>query len=494
MPQICPRCHARVSGKCMRCPECGTVVDGRSVVSAPAAKPRPAVAEAPAPVPTPPLFLDQPVADLAPSLPEPAPAPLLDEPATPGRRAVVPPPRRAQPPATPSQRSMLAPACFAPDNKATAHASEPEAAVATLAAQGLYESTADVQGWVERMLSGTTDELPPAPQPSPEADSAPGAPVRERYLPPPDPPMIFHPMLDEPDDDWSDEAFPPRPSLGGLAVAAVPAATAAAAFPSSPEALAFLREELSGEAETFAAPLAPPIEPDPSVPAREAEPEPKPAGPLARLEVLDRLGDWVDWGKIPAGGLVVGRAEVAEELPGADTLGLEHLSLRYEDSALVVDDLGAIDGVYRRMTEPAALEDGQRFRVGGHVLEFRAAKPSAPAAPLASDDRGVLCSRELQALGYVDLIRPDGRHGLRFPLTKRDATVIGREGPTACVALVGDPAVSTSHAQIRASDDGFVLEDLKSRSGTFLQLQRPTLLRPGDVLQAGKLLFRIAGA
>jgi hypothetical protein len=94
----------------------------------------------------------------------------------------------------------------------------------------------------------------------------------------------------------------------------------------------------------------------------------------------------------------------------------------------------------------------------------------------------------------VDVIRPDGQPGLRFPITKLDPTVIGREGPTACIALAGDLAVNTSHAQIRPRDGQFLLEDLKSRSGTFLQLEASTPLRWGDVIQAGRFSFRVVEA
>ena len=38
-------------------------------------------------------------------------------------------------------------------------------------------------------------------------------------------------------------------------------------------------------------------------------------------------------------------------------------------------------------------------------------------------------AEEQPGLAFLDLIRPDDKPGLRFPLTKPDQTVIGREGP-----------------------------------------------------------------
>ncbi|HVR43771.1 MAG TPA: FHA domain-containing serine/threonine-protein kinase [Thermoanaerobaculia bacterium] len=65
-----------------------------------------------------------------------------------------------------------------------------------------------------------------------------------------------------------------------------------------------------------------------------------------------------------------------------------------------------------------------------------------------------------------------------------DAT-IGRD--RSCSIVLGHPAVSRKHARITASDSSFVLEDLKSANGTYVNNTRVerVLLKSGDVVRFG---------
>ena len=63
--------------------------------------------------------------------------------------------------------------------------------------------------------------------------------------------------------------------------------------------------------------------------------------------------------------------------------------------------------------------------------------------------------------------------------------------------VIADPAVSTAHAKIRLEGDAYLLSDLGSRNGTFINGQRvaePRQLRQGDVIGIGlsKLTFRFS--
>jgi pSer/pThr/pTyr-binding forkhead associated (FHA) protein len=88
----------------------------------------------------------------------------------------------------------------------------------------------------------------------------------------------------------------------------------------------------------------------------------------------------------------------------------------------------------------------------------------------------------------------------------RDGSIIERElgatetkigkGPQNDIILA-DPAVSTAHAMIRRESQGYVLVDVGSRNGTFLNEDRvtdPRPLRHGDVVKMGRctLTFRFA--
>jgi pSer/pThr/pTyr-binding forkhead associated (FHA) protein len=209
------------------------------------------------------------------------------------------------------------------------------------------------------------------------------------------------------------------------------------------------------------------------------------------LQILDISGQWRDWGPIHASGINVGRARQSADFPGLSTMAVKHMKFRYDKAGLVVDDLGSLNGTYLRITQPALLADGMRFKVGLQTIEFHEAGPYEMVPPMVSDEGEEYCTRDLVPLAFLDLIRPDGRFGLRFPLTRSDPTIIGREGLSTHIALTGDNAVSGKHAQIRREEGRFLLEDLNSRNGTFVHILGSRALRSGDVLLAGRVLFRV---
>src|SRR5262249_10926300 len=103
-------------------------------------------------------------------------------------------------------------------------------------------------------------------------------------------------------------------------------------------------------------------------------------------------------------------------------------------------------------------------------------------------------SRDLAPLAYLDLIRPNGRPGLRFPITKHTPTIIGRESQRVDVVLADDKRVSALHAQIRPDNGRFILDDMKSRNATVVHVLGPRPLDSGDVILAGRVLFRVVDA
>lgn len=87
---------------------------------------------------------------------------------------------------------------------------------------------------------------------------------------------------------------------------------------------------------------------------------------------------------------------------------------------------------------------------------------------------------------------PSGREVQFFPLEKEVVTV-GRSRE--CDIQVEDLNVSRRHFQVRRLEGGFVLEDLGSKNGTFVNgapVQRWSL-SDGDLISAGeqKFLFKL---
>jgi pSer/pThr/pTyr-binding forkhead associated (FHA) protein len=59
------------------------------------------------------------------------------------------------------------------------------------------------------------------------------------------------------------------------------------------------------------------------------------------------------------------------------------------------------------------------------------------------------------------------------------------------VTLTDDKWVSAPHAQIHLDEGRFVLVDMKSRNGTFVYVLGRRPLSSGDVILAGRVLFRV---
>ncbi len=84
------------------------------------------------------------------------------------------------------------------------------------------------------------------------------------------------------------------------------------------------------------------------------------------------------------------------------------------------------------------------------------------------------------------VVRTGPTPGTVFDLTK-EVTLIGRDVTNDVV--LGDPEVSRQHARLTRTPGGYVLEDLGSTNGTFVNGERlvaPRVLNPGDLVGFGE--------
>jgi hypothetical protein len=110
--------------------------------------------------------------------------------------------------------------------------------------------------------------------------------------------------------------------------------------------------------------------------------------------------------------------------------------------------------------------------------DLRRAAP-APGAARAAPARLVLTAVAPQ----------DGRPGRTIPLNGE--LTIGRRPPAN--VLLRDDAVSGRHARVARQDGAWIVEDLGSTNGTFVNGRRlagPAVLAPGDVLVTGSATWR----
>jgi len=133
-------------------------------------------------------------------------------------------------------------------------------------------------------------------------------------------------------------------------------------------------------------------------------------------------------------------------------------------------DLGSTNGIFvnGKLLQSADLNDGDILRIG--------------------DLHGNSVSLTFQAVGLADVPAPafGTMHIRTTSLEKQPSLLIGRD-PQADIPLSA-PVVSRQHARLNYTPQGHVLTDLNSVNGTFLngeRLERPALLRDGDVVQIG---------
>jgi hypothetical protein len=93
------------------------------------------------------------------------------------------------------------------------------------------------------------------------------------------------------------------------------------------------------------------------------------------------------------------------------------------------------------------------------------------------------------------IIRQGPDVGQQFSITGMEATVGRHKG---CDIQIDEPEVSRKHARITWSGTGYVVEDLRSANGTFVDGERvtePRALKDGDLLRLGnhvELAFQVA--
>lgn len=113
------------------------------------------------------------------------------------------------------------------------------------------------------------------------------------------------------------------------------------------------------------------------------------------------------------------------------------------------------------------------------------ARPAArPTAPTARSGGSRSQPREL-------VVHLSGGQPRVLPLDDSEIR-FGRE--TACTVVLDDPYVSEVHARVYRSGEGWVVADMGSTNGTFLnqaKVTSPAALQPGDQLGIGKTVVEV---
>jgi pSer/pThr/pTyr-binding forkhead associated (FHA) protein len=161
----------------------------------------------------------------------------------------------------------------------------------------------------------------------------------------------------------------------------------------------------------------------------------------------------------------------------------------------VIVDLGSTNGVYARLerdgVRDATLEDQDLFLVGQQVLKFEVVRDAEEGLGPATQ-HGTLIFGTPAGPRYARLSQRTVEGVTRdvFHVQKAE-TVLGRESGD--IVFPDDPFLSRRHAAVKFdhATRRFVLADLGSSNGTFIQIRGQVSIKNGDQFRIGQQLFRV---
>ena len=193
---------------------------------------------------------------------------------------------------------------------------------------------------------------------------------------------------------------------------------------------------------------------------------------VSNAKLIVRTGDAVGREFALEAITVVGRSASSNVTLPDDRVSKQHAELRQDEDGWLLTDLGSTNGTFL---------DGQR-------LAPRLPARIQPGSVLRVGDTELLCEWVVASAGPADAIK---RPSQVIPLVS--LLVVGRD--PACDIVLNSPNVSRRHCRITETPQGFLLEDLDSRIGTFLNgslIGGPEPLQAGDEVNVGlnRFVFR----
>ena len=192
----------------------------------------------------------------------------------------------------------------------------------------------------------------------------------------------------------------------------------------------------------------------------------------------------------------IGRLETNDICIKEQHVSRQHATIEYRDGLFVISDQGSANGVFvndERLTGPYPLVAGDVIRLYVPVLRFSALVTEAPPA---SAGEGVPVKTTEDETG-VRLVVVGGPHQGSSIALRAGSMTIGRASSKADWEIcLQDPSISRPHARIDVIDGNWVLYDLGSANGTFVNgtpaTEKGRVIHDGDMIALGATvaLFR----
>jgi ABC transport system ATP-binding/permease protein len=183
-------------------------------------------------------------------------------------------------------------------------------------------------------------------------------------------------------------------------------------------------------------------------------------------------GDRFTMGRAPDNTLVL---EDADVLPYHAEIIERSGRERFELIAVSAEATVRLNRYPLALKVPYALANGDILEIGPHQLQFSAAVEIA-----LPDDWGIPTSSPRNAVDSLETIALRGRNSLTLGRDLQNDTVIDH------------PVVARFQAKIELQNGSWILTDLNSSDGTFIndqQILHPHTLRPGDAIRIGPCQF-----
>ncbi len=200
--------------------------------------------------------------------------------------------------------------------------------------------------------------------------------------------------------------------------------------------------------------------------------------------------------------IVLGRAEGVDIRVADSQVSSRHLRIRPADQGVLVADLGSTngsvldEGTQLQPNVDTPLARGQKLMVGPALVEVvETARPASDGAFFGSEKTMAVGGGAMQA-ALINVARfkaaaprlvVGAEHDRRVVPLQEMEVVVGREAAQ-CQVEIRHASVSSAHASISYKDGAFVVTDLGSSNGTFVDGNRitgPTTIQPETAVTFG---------
>ncbi len=190
--------------------------------------------------------------------------------------------------------------------------------------------------------------------------------------------------------------------------------------------------------------------------------------------------------------VTIGRENCDFSYPADALVSPVHARIQLRDRRLFLSDQGSRHGTFIKLRQDAALAPGRVFLLGRNLFRLSLRPPPGAgllenrdtAATLSITDHAAFA----EGIVTVEQVRLDGTAIQTFSLNKSETTFGRTRGD---LVFRDDPYMSGLHARIVGNSGRFILQDLKSRNGVYLRIEREVELEDGNEFFLGEQLFRV---